>query len=73
MPVTKYGTFSKSIGCNKINIYGKLIEPLKSNVEALWFYKKLGIEFAAVREFDGATCIVYELKTKPAGNNVYKK
>ena len=39
-----------------------LIDPLKSNIKAHRFYKRLGFEFIEEREFDGTTCFVFELK-----------
>lgn len=41
---------------------GILIDPLKSNVKAHRFYKRLGFEFKEEREFEGALCYVFELK-----------
>ena len=55
------------------SVNGILIDPLKSNVKAQRFYKKLGFEFLEEREFEGTTCTVYELKRKKrARGNVYK-
>ena len=46
------------------SVDGILIDPLKSNIKAQKFYRRLGFEFIEEREFDGTACIVYELKRK---------
>jgi len=53
------------------SVNGILIDPLKSNIKAHRFYERLGFEFIEEREFDGTTCIVYELtrEMKVSGNN----
>ncbi len=48
------------------SVDGILIDPLKSNIKAQRFYKRLGFEFIEEREFDGIFCVVYELKRKNA-------
>ena len=47
---------------NEPNVNGILIDPLKTNLKAHRFYKRLGFEFIEERDFDGATCFVFELK-----------
>jgi aminoglycoside 6'-N-acetyltransferase len=41
---------------------GILIDPLKSNVKAHRFYKRLGFEFIEERIFDETSCFIFELK-----------
>jgi len=41
-----------------------LIDPLKTNINAHRFYKRLGFEFVEERDFDGTACYVFELKRK---------
>lgn len=55
---------------NESNVTGILIDPLKTNLKAHRFYKRLGFEFIEERDFEGITCFVFELK-KPAYNKVY--
>ena len=67
-----YGTIMMKLAIDRCfkdtSIDGILIDPLKSNVKAQRFYQRLGFEFIEEREFDGTTCVVYELKRKrPAG------
>lgn len=39
-----------------------LIDPLKSNTRAHRFYERLGFKLVEEREFNGQSCLVYELK-----------
>ncbi|WP_194976499.1 GNAT family N-acetyltransferase [Aquiflexum lacus] len=63
-----YGTKMMELAIDRCfkdkSIDGILIDPLKSNVRAQRFYEKLGFKFIEEREFDGTSCIVYELKRK---------
>ncbi len=43
------------------NVTTLLIDPLKSNVKAHRFYKRLGFTFLEERIFDGLACYVFEL------------
>ncbi|WP_158858485.1 GNAT family N-acetyltransferase [Lunatibacter salilacus] len=43
---------------------GILIDPLKSNVKAHRFYKRLGFEFIEERIFEETVCFVFELRRK---------
>lgn len=43
---------------------GILIDPLKSNIKAQRFYKRLGFEFIEERIFDETACFVFELRRK---------
>ncbi|ASV30726.1 GNAT family N-acetyltransferase [Maribacter cobaltidurans] len=70
-----YGTKMMNLAIEKCFenelVDGILIDPLKTNTNAQRFYERLGFEFVEERDFDGTTCIVYELKRiKPAGNKV---
>lgn len=38
-----------------------VIDPLKTNVKAQRFYKRLGFEFVEERVFDGTACLVFEM------------
>ncbi len=44
------------------NVETLLIDPLKTNVKAHRFYKRLGFRFVEERIFDGHACYVFELK-----------
>ena len=55
------------------DINGILIDPLKTNLKAHRFYKRLGFEFIKEREFDGNTCLVFELKKQANINLSYEK
>ena len=44
------------------SVDGILIDPLKSNIKAHRFYKRLGFKFVEERNFDGTLCTIYELK-----------
>lgn len=48
------------------SVEGILIDPLKSNIKAQRFYRRIGFKFIEEKEFDGAPCVVYELKRKKA-------
>ena len=39
-----------------------LVDPLKTNTRAHRFYERLGFRLIEEREFNGAACLVYELK-----------
>lgn len=45
-------------------VTGILIDPLKSNLKAHRFYKRLGFQFLEERQFGGSDCFVFELKRK---------
>jgi aminoglycoside 6'-N-acetyltransferase len=54
---------------NKV-VDGILIDPLKSNIKAHRFYKRLGFEFIEKRQFDESECFVYELNRKKASTQL---
>ena len=43
-------------------VTGILIDPLETNTQAHRFYQRLGFQFVEKRVFEGASCLVYELK-----------
>ena len=45
-------------------VEGILIDPLKSNIKAQRFYKKLGFKFVEERDFDDTPCVIFELSRK---------
>ena len=61
-----YGTKMMELAINRCfkepNVSGILIDPLKTNLKAHRFYKKLGFEFIEEKDFGGITCFVFELK-----------
>jgi len=61
-----YGTKMMELAINRCfkneSVDGILIDPLKSNIKAQRFYKRLGFELIEEREFNGTACMVYELK-----------
>ncbi|WP_394751030.1 GNAT family N-acetyltransferase [Spongiimicrobium salis] len=63
-----YGTIMMQLAikrCFKIpEVDGILIDPLKTNVKAHKFYKRLGFEFVEERNFNGSCCFVFELKRR---------
>ncbi len=70
-----YGTKMMELAIDKCfsdeAVNGIFIDPLKSNVKAQRFYKRLGFEFIEERELGGAPCMIYELKRKrPSTSNV---
>jgi aminoglycoside 6'-N-acetyltransferase len=38
-----------------------LVDPLKSNVRAIRFYKKMAFQFVEVKRFEGRDCMVHRL------------
>ncbi|MBW1294769.1 GNAT family N-acetyltransferase [Aquimarina litoralis] len=67
-----YGTKMMEIAIEKCfsdqSIDSILIDPLKSNIKAQRFYKRLGFEFLEERKFNDASCMVYELKKNRLAN-----
>lgn len=61
-----YGTTMMELAIQRCfqnpEVDGILIDPLKSNVKAHRFYKRLGFEFIEERMFDDTMCYVFELK-----------
>lgn len=61
-----YGTTMMELAIQRCfqnpEVDGILIDPLKSNVKAHRFYKRLGFEFIEERMFDDTICYVFELK-----------
>lgn len=61
-----YGTTMMELSIQRCfqnpEVDGILIDPLKSNVKAHRFYKRLGFEFIEERLFDDTMCYVFELK-----------
>ncbi|MEQ9265992.1 MAG: GNAT family N-acetyltransferase [Balneolaceae bacterium] len=61
-----YGTTMMELAIQRCfqnpKVDGILIDPLKSNVKAHRFYKRLGFEFIEERKFDDTMCYVFELK-----------
>lgn len=61
-----YGTEIMKLAINKCfsnpNVSAILIDPLKTNVKAHKFYKRLGFKFVEERMFNNLACYVFELK-----------
>jgi aminoglycoside 6'-N-acetyltransferase len=64
-----YGTRIMNLAIDRCftnpKVDGILIDPLKSNIRAHRFYKRLGFEFVEERYFNNAACFVFELKRRP--------
>lgn len=67
-----YGTTMMELAIQRCfqnpEVDGILIDPLKSNVKAHRFYKRLGFEFIEERMFDDTMCYVFELKRENEDN-----
>ncbi|GJM04578.1 MAG: hypothetical protein DHS20C09_05690 [marine bacterium B5-7] len=61
-----YGTQMMKLAIDKCfkepDVNGILIDPLKTNLKAHRFYRRLGFEFIEERDFNGITCFVFELR-----------
>lgn len=61
-----YGTSMMQLVIDKCfkqdNVEAILIDPLKSNIKAHRFYRRLGFEFVEERYFNGLACFVFELQ-----------
>ncbi len=61
-----YGTIMMQLAIKKCfaapNVNGILIDPLKKNIKAHRFYKRLGFEFIEERDFNEISCFVFKLK-----------
>ena len=61
-----YGTEMMKLAIRKCfshpTVNGILADPLKTNVRAHRFYKKLGFELMGERKFNGTACYVFELR-----------
>ncbi|MEQ9229587.1 MAG: GNAT family N-acetyltransferase [Cyclobacteriaceae bacterium] len=61
-----YGTKMMKIAIDKCfsdpAVHTILIDPLKSNVDAHRFYKRIGFEFVEERDFNDEECFVFQLK-----------
>lgn len=61
-----YGSLIMKLAINRCfdnpKVNGILIDPLKTNIKARRFYKRLGFKFIEDRNFEGTVCSVYELK-----------
>ena len=61
-----YGTKIMNLAIDRCftnpQVDGILIDPLKSNIRAHRFYKRLGFEFVEERYLNDAACFVFELK-----------
>ncbi|GJM27728.1 MAG: hypothetical protein DHS20C17_03630 [Cyclobacteriaceae bacterium] len=61
-----YGTQMMKLAIDKCfkqpDVTGILIDPLKTNLKAHRFYRRLGFEFIEERDFNGIPCFVFELR-----------
>lgn len=64
-----YGTEMMKLAIEKCflnpEVNGILIDPLKTNIKAHRFYKKLGFDFIEERVFNNTACFIFELRRKP--------